>query len=283
MLNRRRTMVDDAYVAPSHYQQQYHQYQQQQQQHPSHADYFSTMQPRSSRPVSWHPSSQMAPQYPVSYPLSTPSMYTDRHDVYSSQPQFSPMLASYSNNTSPGSAFSPLPLAYHGVDSNGWATVPKAISYGMAQQERPSPLEQESFPSMTTSTHDNAVAASTGDWNTFIMHGFSSTSPPTPDSFLPPHQLQPAASTVPQDYETIEEPEEQGEILVGMGLYDTPEKYQDDPHLNNYRSTVSSLLGSKFRPHEPEGKGLKLEETWEPPKSDDEDESEEADDDESDD
>jgi hypothetical protein len=189
------------------------------------------------------------------------------------------MLASYSNNTSPGSAFSPLPLAYHGVDSNGWAAVPKGMPYSMVQHERPSPLEQEPFPTMTSSIHDNAMAASTGDWNTFIMHGFSSTSPPTPDSFLPPHQLQPAASTVPQDYQSIEEPEEQGEILVGMGLYDTPEKYQDDPHLNNYRSTVSSLLGSKFRPQESEGKGLKLEETWEPPKSDDEDESDEADDD----
>jgi hypothetical protein len=81
-------------------------------------------------------------------------------------------------------------------------------------------------------------------------------------------------SSVP--YQPLEEPaEEEGEILVGMGLYDTPEKHDEDPQLNNYRSTVSSLLGSSFRPMEPRGKGLKLEETWEPPKSDDEDEENE--------
>ncbi|MCH8947783.1 MAG: hypothetical protein IH789_09180 [Acidobacteria bacterium] len=71
-------------------------------------------------------------------------------------------------------------------------------------------------------------------------------------------------------------------ILVGMGLYDTPETFDEDPQLNNYRSTVSSLLGSTYRPQEPRGKGLKLEETWEPPKSDDgEDDDDEDEDDDS--
>lgn len=66
-------------------------------------------------------------------------------------------------------------------------------------------------------------------------------------------------------YQPMEEKEEEGEILVGMGLYDTPEKCQDDPQLNNYRSTVTSLLGSTFRPKEPTGKGLTLEQAWQPP------------------
>lgn len=112
------------------------------------------------------------------------------------------------------------------------------------------------------------------DWNTFIMHGIGSTTPPTPET-LPQTQLsQPAVSEDPH-YQALEDAaEEDGEILVGMGLYDTPEKYNEDPQLNNYRSTVSSLLGSSFGAHEPQGKGLKLEETWEPPKSDEEDEDE---------
>ncbi len=59
--------------------------------------------------------------------------------------------------------------------------------------------------------------------------------------------------------------------MIGMGLYDTPEKYSEDPQLDNYRTTVSSLLGSTFRPRESTGKGLTLEQAWEPPKSDDED------------
>jgi hypothetical protein len=76
----------------------------------------------------------------------------------------------------------------------------------------------------------------------------------------------------------MEEKEEEGEILVGMGLYDTSEKYEEDPQLNNYRSTVTSLLGSTFRHNEPTGKGLTLEQAWEPPKSDDgDDEAEDED------
>lgn len=96
-------------------------------------------------------------------------------------------------------------------------------------------------------------------------------------------QPQPAVSEDPVRYDTLEEPEEEGEILVGMGLYDAPEKYDEDPQLNNYRSTTSSLFSSTYRSNEPTGKGLKLEETWEPPNSDDgeeeDDEEEEEDED----
>lgn len=111
------------------------------------------------------------------------------------------------------------------------------------------------------------------------MQGFNSTTPPTPDTFSQVQQ-QPAVSEATLPYEPLDEPEDDGEILVGMGLYDTPDKFNEDPQLNNYRSTVSSLLGSSYRPLEPQGKGLKLEETWEPPKAEDEEDEEEEDDDE---
>lgn len=108
------------------------------------------------------------------------------------------------------------------------------------------------------------------DWNNFIMHGFGSTTPPTPET-LPQSQLSQPVVSEDIQYQALDDAsEEEGEILVGMGLYDAPEKFNEDPQLNNYRSTVSSLLGSSFRGCEPSGKGLKLEETWEPPKSDDE-------------
>ncbi|KAI9158701.1 hypothetical protein HJFPF1_06699 [Paramyrothecium foliicola] len=271
-LNRRRTMMNDAYMPPR--QQQI-------------SDYFSTAQSKPSRPVSWHPSTHLQPmasQYQqTSYPLSTPSMYADHQDMYTSQPHFSPMMASYSNNTSPASNFSPLPLMYQGASSaqygsESWGVPSKSTAYYSTQQDGQSVPGQEQFPSFGNAVHGSAVQTSTDDWNAFILHGFNNTSPPTPDSFLPPHQLQPTVTTVSQGYQDLEEPEEEGEILVGMGLYDPPEKYHEDPHLNNYRSTVSSLLGSTFRPKEPQGKGLKLEETWEPPKSDDEDDGEDAED-----
>lgn len=107
----------------------------------------------------------------------------------------------------------------------------------------------------------------------------SHTTPPTPDSMLYPQQPQPAVSECSE--RCNDEPEDEGEILVGMGLYDTPDKYDEDPQLNNYRSTATSLFGSSYRSMEPTGKGLKLEETWEPPKSDDEEEEDDDDDDDS--
>lgn len=277
-LNRRRTIINDAYSSRK------------QQPVPEYLSTTSTPS-RSNRPVSWHPSTHLQP-YPVqyqqpAYPLSTPNMYAESQDMYSSQPHFSPMMGSYSTNTSPASAFSPLPLAYQGVDSNQftsdpWNTNTKTMSYYAAQHDGQGVYDQEQFPVFSNAVQDSTLSNTAADWNSFIMNGFNSTSPPTPDSFLPVSQLEPAVATTSQVYREIEEPEEEGEILVGMGLYDTPEKSQEDPHLNNYRSTVSSLLGSKFRPTEPQGKGLKLEETWEPPKSDDEDEGEDEGEDEED-
>ncbi|KAG4218745.1 hypothetical protein PC116_g32775 [Phytophthora cactorum] len=46
----------------------------------------------------------------------------------------------------------------------------------------------------------------------------------------------------------------------------------DDPSLDNYRTTTSQLLDTTYRGR---GRGWKLEEAWEPPVSDDEDGDEE--------
>lgn len=111
-----------------------------------------------------------------------------------------------------------------------------------------------------------------------MMTGSNHTTPPTPDSSVQSEQAQPAVSEDAFPFESLDESEEEGEILVGMGLYDTPDKYEEDPQLDHYRSTVSSLLGSTYRASEPTGKGLTLEEAWEPPNSDDEEEEEEEED-----
>lgn len=236
---------------------------------------------RPARPVSWHPSTYLQPphlqyqlqQQPI-YPLSTPNMYTDQHDGYFSQPHFSPMMTSYSNNTSPSSTFSPLPLGYSAVEpsqypaSDGW-DLPHKPTHNYATNDYQNVPEM--FPNLNTPKEQN-IPSHGLDWNSFIMHGFSNTSPPTPEAFLQARQSQPAVSEDAVPYQPLEEPEEEGEILVGMGLYDAPEKCGEDPQLNNYRTTVSSLLGSTFHHPEPRGKGLTLEETWEPPKSEDEDE-----------
>lgn len=255
---------------------------------------------RPSRPLSWHPSMHIPipsnimqqPQQPQQQQQltpstqlpSTPSIYGDFQDMYfGAGPQYSPVGDSYSNNTSPCSTFSPLPCAFPPLEASqyfpnaddAWGTLQKANTSGVYGRS----TDSQAFPELVSSSASSAPNHTPStDWNSFIMRGFSNTSPPTPEGFLQPQQHQTTMprpeSSVP--YQPLEEPaEEEGEILVGMGLYDTPEKHDEDPQLNNYRSTVSSLLGSSFRPMEPRGKGLKLEETWEPPKSDDEDEENE--------
>ncbi|KAL2676789.1 hypothetical protein Neosp_010555 [[Neocosmospora] mangrovei] len=227
---------------------------------------------RSSRPVSWHPSSygqqQAQAQQPM-YALTSSNMYANQQDTYG-YPHVSPMLASTSCDTSP-LAFSHLSLPYQTADNLPY------YSYQGTSMAQQSPVSCSGMETRQVSTeasapNDNTAYGNGWDWNSFIMHGFNATTPPTPETLPQAELSQPAVSgDIP--YQALEEPlEEEGEILVGMGLYDAPDKYEEDPQLNNYRSTVSSLLGSTFRGNEPRGKGLKLEETWEPPKSDEEDE-----------
>ncbi|KAH7166145.1 hypothetical protein EDB81DRAFT_276721 [Dactylonectria macrodidyma] len=246
---------------------------------------------RSSRPVSWHPSTygqQLQPQLqqPI-YPMSAANMYADQQDIYTNYPHRSPMLASHSCNTSPSSAFSPLSLPLQGVDNmqylptNDASLAHQSAAYTPMVASRP---VQDAYSTPDDASAENMSYTNGWDWNTFIMHGLSSTSPPTPEAFPQAQLSQPAVSEESIPYQVLDESEEEGEILIGMGLYDAPDKYEEDPQLNNYRSTVSSLLGSTFRGFEPKGKGLKLEETWEPPKSnengsDDEDEEDEEEDD----
>ncbi|KAG7419024.1 hypothetical protein LZL87_000628 [Fusarium oxysporum] len=236
--------------------------------------------PRSSRPVSWHPGSYGQQPYvqaqQPAYALTTSHLPTDHQDLHGNYAHYSPTMGSTSCGTSP-LAFSHLPLPYQSTDNMTYNP------YHGTNVPHHSPAASMVLPGRqlpVISAPAEATDSNGWDWNTFIMHGIGSTTPPTPET-LPQTQLsQPAVSEDPH-YQALEDAaEEDSEILVGMGLYDTPEKYNEDPQLNNYRSTVSSLLGSSFRTHEPQGKGLKLEETWEPPKSDEEDEDDDEDEDE---
>lgn len=124
------------------------------------------------------------------------------------------------------------------------------------------------------------ISSSASDWRDFVEHGFDRTSPPTPENLPQVQHIKTAlASEEATPYQQLQESEDEGEVLVGMGLYDAPEKCEADPGLNNYRSTLSSLLGGGApKLNESPGKGLKLEETWQPPETDDEDEDDEVED-----
>lgn len=93
--------------------------------------------------------------------------------------------------------------------------------------------------------------------------GFDITTPTTPD-FLPiQHPPHPAASS--DRYPSSQLTKQSSKELVGMGLYDNPDSSPTfgsvgEPHPYFFRSQSDAypLL-------QPTGKGLKLEETWQPP------------------
>lgn len=138
--------------------------------------------------------------------------------------------------------------------------------------------EQQTPDYISSANNTDLSMYSHFDWGNFATNGFEkSTAPPTPESFLPiqhPEPIFPKEESIPYHPLSDDTPEEDGEILCGMGLYDNPalEKASAfDPHLDSYRSSVMSQLLGSTPQREPSGQGLKLEETWNPPASDDED------------
>ena len=205
-------------------------------------------------------------------PFACVSPYAEINDMYGQYPTFSPGLSTFSCNTSPNS-FSPLSLPVQSFDNTPYFALE---NWAMTQQSPPSyvsaPTDMtyaDALPTLPNYPIDQIQAVDSLNWDNFAMQGFSGTTPPTPEGPVPSQQ--------PRTEVQVPAQEDDGEILVGMGLYDAPEKYSQDPQLLHARSSMSCLLGGK---PEPAGKGLKLEETWEPPESDEEDDN---DDDKSDD
>jgi len=231
---------------------------------------------KSNRPVSWHPSSKIGPHpiYHSSYPmpyLNTPNDF----QIF----DFPPTPAAYSGYASPSSSFSPISAPFTGYDEQYPyldSSVPYTSNRNPAQDGH---VDGQQMGHYTSTPSDNTDSAfySHFDWNSFAANGFErSTAPPTPENFLPiqhPDPTFPTDESIPYHSLSDSPQEDDGEILCGMGLYDSPDVGKTaafDPQLDNYRSSMmSQLLGPTYR-REPMGKGLKLEETWNPPPSDDE-------------
>lgn len=251
---------------------------------------------RSNRPVSWHPGSYLQQQAlsanfipQTSQQYSTQGYFTERQQTSPHYTNMSPGMVACSANTSPASAFSPLPMQqypgfgahasqYH-LPSEAWQAVQKSTPFYHTPQEPRDYMDP--FPVHAADAQVCPPSAEGADWQNYIMHGVNTTTPPTPESLMQPEPALPPMPQASPAFQTLDEPEEEGEVLVGMGLYDAPGKLNEDPQLDNYRSTVCSLLGSRFARCEPQGKGLKLEETWcPPPKSDDGEDEDDDDEDE---
>jgi hypothetical protein len=208
-----------------------------------------------------------------------------------------PTPAVFSGYASPASTFSPLSQFTNDQqqfqymdDSSLFPSVAfdntSNILYAPYQSSPlPQQMDDHNYVSHTDSVDQSIY--SHFNWSNFAVNGFdTATAPPTPEDFLPIQHPDPTLSTDEAiSYHPLDDSDSTGEELIGMGLYDTPDKAPlSDLHLDNYRALMmTQLLGPAYRKQESTGKGLKLEETWNPPKSDDgegeEDESAEDDED----
>lgn len=245
---------------------------------------------RAARPVSWHPSSQLPQahlqQFQQQYSMPTqesqypfPSCFD--YDTYAPT-QMPPTPAAYSAYNSPVS-FSPLVLPSYttyelpqqqSYNSPCWSmsAAPVATSMpGMTQAPTPAFTTAASYtPSCPPSfvEAEAETAYSPVSWTNIPATGYSQnvTAPPTPEEPAKIQQADPvvvkheAVSYLTPDEVKVED-EEEGDILIGLGLYDPPEKLH------------SGLLGASF---EPTGKGLKLEDAWEPPVEEEEEDDDDA-------
>jgi len=243
---------------------------------------------KSDRPVSWHPSSRSQPQNMNQYADSATTLNRRNDFQYFDLP---PTPTVYSGYGSPSSNFSPVSVPFTGYAQPQYQ-YPEASTYtsacGYAVYQQPASTQQAPLYLATPPEITDSHMYNQSDWHNFTANGFDrSTGPPTPENFLPiqhPSPSFPEEDSIPYHPLSEASEEEEGEILCGLGLYDTPDVLKSvpsDPQLDNYRSSVmSQLLGSVYG-KEPVGKGLKLEETWNPPTTDDEDdeddENEEAD------
>jgi hypothetical protein len=258
---------------------------------------------QTSRPVSWHPASfHQAMQYQQQqaaafhhfsqqmpapyYPQQQQHFQQPSPDVFSAcaaQQSYSPAQTAYSNEGSPCSFVNVGLPAQCGGD---FGAIPSYIDIPTWDLAQPMAATAGYLP--TTTYSDFLPAAPAGyigtppmeglDWASFAMNAFSLNAPPTPEVLSQPMMVMmpelDATGSVSSDDE-----EDDGEVLVGMGLYDDDDddkKLSMDSGLDRARSMSMLMGGGGAAPTVPAGKGLRLEETWQPPKTeDDEEEAEE--------
>ncbi|KAL1855397.1 hypothetical protein VTK73DRAFT_8543 [Phialemonium thermophilum] len=208
----------------------------------------------------------------------------DGLDVY--QGQLPPTPAVYSGFASPASTFSPLSLApsvLDGPEQQAQHTFKTAdwmlSSGGQPLDSAPMgdvPIETANLQPEVERTQGTGTSAA--GWQLMGAPVFDPRSaPPTPQD-IGLSQLEPkfrSDESIP--FEPLQDEQtEGGEVLYGMGLYDTPEKPVVGSQLPHSHSTTS-LFSCACTYTEPTGKGLKLEDAWEPPAMDDEDSDQEGD------
>lgn len=201
--------------------------------------------PQPSRPVSWHPSSSQ-------FQASRPTNYFDPMTPHGLSQHYSPS-SRHSNQGSDFYSMSTRNSMYESPSSAATYT----NAYGMHRGSDESEYSWQNQQQQTSGYEHSAMNTPTTEQLPWYLQQWA-------------QKNQARAMTASQhgssDFLPIQYPSEQdeemeeddGEKLVALGLYDTPE-----PSL-----TWGGLV-------EATGKGLKLEETWQPPTNDEEDDEDE--------
>jgi hypothetical protein len=264
---------------------------------------------RAPRPVSWHPSSSQQSlffQDSTSNTMMLPYSAYELEALATLSP-YPPTPMVYSGYASPVESFSPLSLPYSNFSQPMCSPMSQPLPTPQQQpqqvQQQPSPYTipcsanyaSGGLLSEAPCLPPPQVADDGLCWDSYVASTTSfnrPTAPPTPDDFVcsvvpkeQQHEFQQQQTELAEQSKQEQAPtqqpcqpaihddeadeEEEGEILYGMGLYDTPD--------HSKGSVVLSLLGgARDEGDTGKGLGLKLEDAWEPPASDDEEEEEEG-------
>ncbi|KAL9582681.1 MAG: hypothetical protein Q9203_005391 [Teloschistes exilis] len=217
-----------------------------------------------ARPVTWHPGSYASDYCPQEL------HYGNHMELHSSIPYSSPWSADFFNYTSHPSFDPTMPSEPPHLD----ATAQSTMSENLSAYDDLSSFYSSSYDDATQFTQQTAGAYNAtplySGFENFDLYQMpyahaSYSTQPTSNAVTAQYPL-----NVPQYMPTPAEmplTKQKSKELVGMGLYDGPGR-EELSTLNSSPDHISHLLT------EPQGKGLKLEETWQPP-NDDGDESEE--------
>lgn len=203
--------------------------------------------PQPTRPVSWHPSSN-----PYFAPFSSAQVASPSQEEWS--------WHAPSRNTGRGSDFYSLSTRNSMYDSN---TIHQTYSagHGMHQESDESGYSWQGVPQQTQSHAHSALNTPTTEPLPWYLQQWAQknqvysfmNSQNGSAEFLPIQN--------PLDHDDRMDEDDDSKELVGMGLYDAP-----DP-TSNWGSLVEAT-----------GKGLKLEETWQPPEAEEEEDDDDDDD-----
>ncbi|MCJ1354122.1 MAG: hypothetical protein MMC33_004109 [Icmadophila ericetorum] len=249
------------------------------------SNYGQQVQAEQARPVSWHPSTR-TPNRSSGWAASyyAPARYSmgDHQNIsvtgfpapaIQSEPESATSMSTHYSMDGSSIAYQSTAMSlYEGNPQslNLDTTYQSCIAPDFANPQYSDATMTDGFPTFPPNGY------STQTWAESLSAFPTYTTPPTPD-FLPIQYPSDMWQGCMQDSVTTL-PKKPSKELVGMGLY-------DDLDIDSF-SLESALNGHfghvvKHTHLEPTGKGLKLEETWQPPEEEDDDGEEDEDEDES--